>query len=220
MLKTIEYENLANADLFVDAVYEGQQGSHLSGEALSKLLPGIGNLGGFRPSGKGDKKKFVVLSTSGEDIDWPDRLDLDTGKFIYYGDNRKPGTDLHNTPGGGNRILRHTFELLHVERDIRKHRCPFLVFQKHPTTVSARSFQFKGLAVPGSVDLPETADLIAFWKTSSGQRLLNYRATFTILDARQITVHGLTISRLGNRLPNMRPQLGVSGSKRESIGRS
>ena len=186
MVQIIEYENLANADLIVNAVYEGRQGSHLSGEALSNLLPGIGNLGGFRPSGKGDKKKFVVLSTSGEDKDWPDRLDLDTGKFIYYGDNRKPGTDQHDTSGGGNRILCHSFELLHVERDLRKHICPFLVFQKHPTPVSARSFQFKGLAVPGSVGLPETADLIAFWTTSSGQRFLNYRATFTILDARQI----------------------------------
>ena len=186
MVKIIKYDDLANADLLVDAVYEGKYGGKLSGEAISTLLPGVGNPGGFRASGKGDEKKFVVLCTSGEDKDWPDSLDLNTGRFLYYGDNKKPRNDLHETPRGGNRIFRHVFDLLHDRPAQRKRKYPFFVFRKYPTPVSARSFQFRGLAVPGCADLPETADLVAEWKTSNGQGFLNYRATFTILEAPQI----------------------------------
>ena len=71
-------------------------------------------------------KKLVVLCTSGEDKDWPDRLDPGTGIFTYYGDNRKPGRDLHNTPRGGNGLLRDTFESLHIGTDQRDRICPFL----------------------------------------------------------------------------------------------
>jgi hypothetical protein len=41
----------------------------ITGEALSRLLLGTGNQGGFRASGRGDENKFVVLYTSGEDRD-------------------------------------------------------------------------------------------------------------------------------------------------------
>ena len=182
MLRTIKYDDLATADLLVNAVYEGKEGGFLSGEPLSKLLPGIGNLGGFRASGTGKKKRFVVLCTSGKDEAWPDRLDSNTGRFVYYGDNRSPDSQLHSSPGGGNQILRDTFEMLHVGPDQRRHICPFFVFQSHPTRVSSRSFQFKGLAVPGQAGLSERFDLVAFWTTLDGQRFLNYRATFTILN--------------------------------------
>ena len=187
MLEIVRYEDLESADLLAEAVYEGEAGSKLSGEPLTKLIPGIGNLGGFRPLGKGNAKKLIVLCTGGKNEEWPNSLDLRTGKFTYYGDNRDPEKDLHDTHLGGNRILRDSFELLHVETDQRGRICPFFVFQTHPTPVSARSYQFKGLAVPGYADLPETADLIAFWKTSKGQRFLNYKATFTILDAPRIS---------------------------------
>ena len=202
MLRTIKYDDLATADLLVNAVYEGQQGGQLSGEALSKLLPGIGNLGGFRASGKGDDKRFVVLCTSGGEKEWPDRLDLRTGEFIYFGDNRVSGKELHATPHGGNRILRHAFELLHAVPHQRESICPFLVFQNHTTDVSSRSFQFKGLAVPGGTELPETVDLVAFWKTSIGPRFLNYRATFTILDAPWISRAWIDDFRAG-KVPSM-----------------
>ena len=116
----------------------------LSGEPLTKLIPGIANLGGFRPSGKGKTKNFIVLCTGGKSEEWPNSLDLRTGKFTYYGDNKDPVKDLHDTPIGGNRILRDTFEMLHVGDGQRDRICPFFVFQSHPTPVSARSYQFKG----------------------------------------------------------------------------
>ena len=40
----------------------------------------------------------------------------------------------------------------------------------------------RGLAVPGAAGVSQTEDLVALWKTKSGQRFQNYRAVFTILD--------------------------------------
>ncbi|MDE0143053.1 MAG: hypothetical protein OXI80_03290 [Caldilineaceae bacterium] len=198
MVDIVKYTELSTADLLVDAVYEGDVGSRLSGEPISELIPKTANLGGFQASGKGKRKKYVALCTGGEDEDWPDRLNMSTGVFTYYGDNRNPGTELHETPLRGNRILSDTFELLHAVPDQRKDICPFFVFLKYPTTVSARSFQFKGVAVPGSTDLPESADLIAFWTTTSKGRYLNYRAIFTILDAPKISRAWIKDLQAGN----------------------
>ena len=181
-MKIVPYTELPITDLLIDAVYEGAPGGQLSGEALSKLLPGTGNQGGFRASGRGEDKKFVVLYTSGEDKDWPDRLDPNTGQFVYYGDNKKPGHELHDTARDGNKILRRSFDLLHATPSNRQLIAPFLIFQKFPTAESTRSVQFKGLAVPGFTGLPATADLVAVWKSSEGQRFQNYQATFTVLD--------------------------------------
>jgi hypothetical protein len=177
------YKSLPTSDLIVDAVYEGEVGGQLSGEPLSNLLPGVGNQGGFRSAGRGEDKKFVILYTSGEEQDWPDELDLNTGQFIYYGDNRTPGHELHDTRRGGNLILRRVFQLLHGVSEGRARIPPFFVFRKYPTATSARSIQFKGIAVPGFRGVPATSDLVAVWKTTSGQRFQNYRATFTVLDA-------------------------------------
>ena len=198
MVRTVPYAELPDADLIVDAVYEGDQGSLLSGEALSHLLPGVGNLGGFRACGKGEDKRFVVLFTTGEDKDWPDHLDNNTGRFLYYGDNKKPGNELHVTKLKGNMMLRRAFDLLHENPPHRGRIPPFLVFEKYRTRISARSFQFKGLAVPGYPGLPATEDLIAIWKTSSGQRFQNYRAIFTILDLPQVSRAWLNDLAAGN----------------------
>jgi len=182
LTKVIPYQDCPSADLIVDGVYEGASGGHLAGEALSNLLPGIGNLGGFRAAGRRNDKKLVVLYTSVEDRDWPDHLDLSTGQFVYYGDNKTPGHELHDTAPGGNRILRHVFDLLHAETNERERIPPFFVFKRYPTPASARSVQFKGLAAPGFQGLPATSDLVAVWKTAKGQRFQNYRAVFTVLN--------------------------------------
>ena len=182
MVKVIPFSSLSNSGLMVDAVYEGEAGGHISGEALSKVLPGVGNLGGFRASGRGEDKNFIVLYTTGEDKDWPDQLDLNTGQFVYYGDNKKPGHELHDTGPGGNRILRRVFKILHAADQSRTSIPPFFIFKKYPTPTSSRSVQFKGMAVPGYPGLSATEDLVAVWKTSLGQRFQNYRAVFTVLD--------------------------------------
>ncbi len=180
--RVISHSDCRFADLIVDAVYEGGQTKDAGSDAISKVMPGTGNQGGFRAAGTGEDKKFVVLYTSGEDADWPDHLDLNTGQFVYFGDNKTPGHELHDTRRGGNRILRRVFDLLHAEASQRALIPPFFVFKKHPTPASARSVQFKGLAAPGFQGLPATSDLVAVWKTTSGQRFQNYRAVFTVLD--------------------------------------
>jgi len=179
--KTIPFSQLSSADLSIDAVYEGQEKtSSTGGEPISKLLPGSGNLGGFRIAGQGQRKKFIVLYTSGEDKDWPDTLDISTGQFVYYGDNKTPGHELHDTHRGGNKILRQVFEDLHSGE--REKIPPFLIFRKYPTVNSGRSAQFKGIAVPGFSGLSATEDLVAVWKSAKGQRFQNYRSVFTVLD--------------------------------------
>ena len=182
MTRIVPFEDLSGSDLFVDAVYEGSKDGQLSGEPIAKLLPGSGNMGGFRMSGRGDKKNWVVLFTTGEERDWPDTLDLNTGQFIYFGDNRTPGHEIHDTRAGGNRMLRDTFDKLHSTKGAIVGIAPFLVFRKYPRSSAARSVQFKGVAVPGYPGLSATVDWVAVWKTSDGQRFQNYRSVFTILD--------------------------------------
>src|SRR6516165_7965137 len=97
-------------------------------------------------------------------------------------DNKTPGHELHETRRGGNRILRRAFDLLHAEENQRALIPPFFIFKKCPTPSSARSVQFKGLAVPGFPGLPATSDLVAVWKATDGQRFQNYRAVFTVLN--------------------------------------
>lgn len=182
MMKIIPFAQLAASDLIIDAVYESSLDGQLAGEPISKLLPGSGNMGGFRVSGRGPKKNWVVLFTTGEDRDWPDILDINTGKFTYFGDNKTPGHELHDTRAGGNNLLKYTFSCLHNEQEPRVGVAPFFLFKKYPLEGRARSVQFKGLAVPGSAGLSFTEDLVAVWKSADGQRFQNYRSTFTILD--------------------------------------
>ena len=109
------------------------------GDPISKLLPGCGNPGGFRAAGRGEIKKFVVLYMSGEEKDWPDTLDLNTGRFTYYGDNKKPGHELQDTPKKGNLHLMNVFDWLHSNPPRRENVPPFFVFMKYPTKNSTRS---------------------------------------------------------------------------------
>lgn len=205
--RLVSHKNLPTADLVIDAVYEGY-GAQLSGEPISKLLK-VGNVKGFRDSGRGKKKNFIVLYTSGENKDWPDQLDVNTGRFTYYGDNRKPGRELHAT--NGNKILRRVFDSLHSDRLKIP---PFFVFRKFRTVASSLSVQFKGLAVPGFLGLPSTEDLVAVWKTSDEQRFQNYRATFTILDISVITREWLNDLREGNAFTENAPSVWLEWVKK------
>jgi hypothetical protein len=185
MHRVFRFAELATANLIVDAVYEGGSAGNASDDPIAKLLPGVGNQGGFRAAGKGGAASFIVLYTSGEDGDWPDTLDPNTGQFIYFGDNKTPGHELHDTSRRGNAILRDVFQRLHDPQS-RSSIPPFLVFQKFPTERSSRSVQFKGLAAPGYPGVPMTEDLVAVWKVTGGQRFQNYRAMFTVLDVAEV----------------------------------
>lgn len=118
-----------------------------------------------------------MLYSDLSDPDWPDNLDLENGTFTYYGDNKSPGRELHETPKSGNLILREMFALAHAGR--RSEIPPVFVFTKGP---AGRDVVFRGLAIPGVPGVSQTEDLVAIWKVSAGSRFQNYRALFTILD--------------------------------------
>lgn len=206
MTRVIPYQDISTADLVVDAIYESSADGQLSGEPISKLLPGSGNMGGVRVAGRGDRKNWVVLFTTGEDRDWPDSLDLNTGKFIYFGDNKTPGHELHDTRAGGNKVLRHAFARLHDDTVPRVDVSPFFIFKKHLTKNGARSVQFKGIAVPGFPGLSATEDLVAVWKSTDGQRFQNYRSTFTILDVPVVSRAWIADLVAGNPNTNNAPK--------------
>ena len=73
-----------------------------------------GNRGGFRVANRSGERRhaLAVLYSTLADSDWPDHLDL-RGRFTYYGDNKHPGHELHQTHRGGNRLLRLAFEATH-----------------------------------------------------------------------------------------------------------
>jgi len=178
--KAFSFEELPDADLVVDAVYRGGVGGSAGDDPLARLLP-VGNQGGFRFYGRRAIPgcRLIVLFSTFTEPDWPDHLDVETGQFTYYGDNRRPGHELHDTPRGGNVLLRACFDAIHSSTPRRAEIPPFLIFSR---AGGGRIIKFRGLAVPGATALAATDDLMAIWKTSGNQRFQNYRALFTVLD--------------------------------------
>lgn len=179
-MRTIPFSELRAADLFIDAVYQSdrtQPKGSLASEPLSKLI-GVGNLGGFRPKAGSKGIMAVVLTSTRSEPEWPDSLDVYAGTYTYFGDNRSPGVEMHQTKQRGNQILRDAFALAQGTEDERA-QCPlFFIFE---TGAEARDFIFRGIAVPGSDFKEAGEDLVAVWRTSQGERFQNYRATFTVL---------------------------------------
>ena len=179
-MRVIPFSQARTADLFIDALYESdrtQPKGSIGSEPLSKLM-GVGNLGGFRPKAGKEGIMAVVLTSTRAEPEWPDSLDVYTGTYTYFGDNRSPGVEMHQTKQRGNQILRDAFALAHGNQEDRA-KCPlFFIFE---TGAEARDFIFRGLAVPGSDFKEPGEDLVAVWRTSSGERFQNYRATFTVL---------------------------------------
>lgn len=199
-MQVVPFSALAGADLVIDRIYEGGAQKHAGDDPISKLLAGVGNQGGFRKCGSTENERYVVLYTSGAETDWPDSLDSATGQFTYYGDNRRPGHELHDTKKGGNRLLQRVFSCLHRVPAARSSVPPFFVFRSAPTPASARSVQFLGLAVPGFPGISGTEDLVAVWKSTEGKRFQNYRSVFTVLSSG--TVSRTWLDSLGSESPN------------------
>lgn len=175
-MQAVPFSQLTEADLVIDATYEGRRGGNAGDDPLHALL-GVSNQGGFRILGTRDLPRLIVLTTTMNDPEWPDNLDYETGVFTYYGDNKKPGRELHGTRRYGNILLRNMFDALHTgNRDAIP---PVLVFA---SAGRYRDMIFKGLAVPGVAGLSPLDDLVAAWKITQGKRFQNYQAKLTILD--------------------------------------
>lgn len=178
----VDFDSLDTADLVVDEVYEGGESTNLGAEPLRRLLS-VKASGGIRYLGSASRPSLVVLTTTGRSADWPDHLDAETGVFTYYGDNRRPGRELHNTPIRGNEVLRHLFQAA-ASKEGRASFPPVLAFR---STGVGRGQRFLGLAVPGVRGLPPSEELVAIWRSTGGERYQNYRGLFTILDAPVLT---------------------------------
>lgn len=183
MQKVVEYEDLATCDLHIDALYKGGSKKNVADDSISKLVRG-GNQGGIRYVGSAsdlNQCNLIILYTSGADPDWPDLLDPETGSFIYFCDNKKPGHGLHETHRHGNQILANVFEAYHTNRRVEIP--PIFVFSKG---VEGRDVIFRGICVPGFHGYSQSEDLVAVWKTKNNQTFQNYKAIFSILDVPRI----------------------------------
>lgn len=156
---------------------------------------GITNVGGFRPKSKStiDSKNiidsaFCLLITTFNDREWPDNLDLESGRFIYYGDNKSAGNLINETRIGGNKLLEKIFDDLHSNH--REQIQPLLCFETYKDEGKAY-MRFLGLAAPGGNGLSSDEDLVGVWKIKDGKRFQNYRAIFTIIDEAEIDKHWL-----------------------------
>ena len=181
IINKISFKDLKGSGLFVDTVYEGGNDKNISSEVLSKLLH-VGNSGGFRKcmeivNGKKSKNvAYVCIYTTGEELEWMDKIDRTLGRFVYWGDNRKAGNSLTRTKFGGNEFLEEIYSKLAL--GLRKHIAPVFVFQKY----CRRDVIFCGLAVPGDCRINPQDALVSVWAQNSNGRYQNYKAIFTILD--------------------------------------
>ncbi|MFF1845235.1 restriction endonuclease [Streptomyces sp. NPDC058217] len=172
----------------MDALYAGGTRGNKGDDPICKLIPGVGNMGGFRYAGSLAKGtvRLAVLYTSGNDVDWPDHLDRQTGTFTYYGDNKRPGQDLHTTSRRGNVLLRDVFQASHGTSAERAGGVPpFFLFEKAATAGGA--VRFRGLLAPGGPNMTPDDELAAIWRSTEGQRFQNYRSHFTVLDHARIS---------------------------------
>lgn len=180
MKTIIPFNDLPSSNLLVDACYRGGRNGNASDDPFPRLLK-LDAQGGFRYRGKvNGRLEMLALISSMNDPDWPDSLDKETGIFTYYGDNKKPGRELHDTGRDGNLILQRLFASARSGLNGRAQVPPILLFASAGTW---RDVIFLGLAVPGASDLDASEELVAIWRQSAGDRFQNYRAKFTVLDA-------------------------------------
>jgi hypothetical protein len=179
------FADVRTSPLVLDAVYAGGRAGNVKDDPLARMFPGAGNQGGFRPIGGRafGKCRALLIYTSGKETDWPDQMNLERGTFNYYGDNRHPGRDLHDTTRGGNLLLREMFDALGGPLARRRLIPPIFVFAR---TQPGWSVKFRGLAVPGEAGVSHHESLVAIWRMSGDNRFQNYRATFTILDTKPL----------------------------------
>lgn len=202
------FEELAAADLCVDAVYQGGRSGNSGDDPFPRLL-GVSNMGGFRYLGTLEQLQLLVLTSSKVDPDWPDGLDPETGVFTYYGDNKHPGRALHDTPRFGNEILRRLFASARDE-DRRHLVPPVLVFE---SAGEYRDVVFRGLAIPCTTSAQSDEDLVAIWKSNGGRRFQNYRARFTILDEPVVSRAWLRLSHANRVRSPLAPRAWVQWVK-------
>ena len=179
--KTIEFEELSQSNLIVDAVYKSGNNGNMSDEVLSKLMM-CENSGGFRKRGSINpfNLNYVVLYSTNKNKNWINNIDWDNKRVYYYGDNLNNETNMLDTPKKGNLILKNVFSYLNENN--RDRIPPFFIF----TSEKGRDVKFRGLLVPGDDRLVENNKLVEVVNKVNGKKIKNYKAVFTILDIKEI----------------------------------
>ena len=101
-MNIIDFNKLNKSDLIKDCICKGGDANNLSSEPISKILP-VWNQSGIRFAGTSEQPSLVVHYSTFSDIDWPDLINGDL--VTYYGDNKEPGREIHETLG--NRLYTH-----------------------------------------------------------------------------------------------------------------
>jgi len=200
-----EFSELSTADLNIDAIYKGGSKGNSSDDIFTKLFKGVGNMGGFRTLKSFTEPTLLILVSDGSKAEWPDFLDIETGIFTYYGDNRTPGYSLLNTSKKGNKCLENLFNWTHVGGDKRKKIPPIFVFIKEGK--KGIDYRFRGLVVPGNPIFSQTEDLVSVWKSTNGKRFQNYKAIFSILSIDKISRKWIIDIQSGNTFSKNCPEV-------------
>ncbi len=200
-MTVVAFDDLWTCDLHIDGIYRGGRQGNAGDDPLGRLLR-VSNSGGFRYRGNVDGLEVLALTTTLSDPDWPDSLDRETGVFTYFGDNKKPGRELHDTPRRGNAVLARIFDDAHSDAIQRARVPPIFLFA---STGEWRDVEFLGLAVPGTRDLRATEDLVAIWKVAQGRRFQNYRARLSVLKCRSIPRDWLNALIAGDKALDLAP---------------
>jgi hypothetical protein len=212
-------------ELRVDAVYRNTNNWKAPADQFNRFFRfsdgvGINNTSGFRPKSKNGGSTdivncaFCVLVTTFGETHWPDRLDRESGEFLYYGDNQKPGKAVNETAVGGNRLLEHVF--LNLHSGARSLIPPFLCFESF-TGSDGKYMRFLGLAAPGGQGISSLEDLVAVWRVKSGTRFQNYRALFTVLRSETVS-HAWLEDLVGGMSPADSPQCPQSWARWAKFG--
>jgi len=186
MMLTVPFSRLGKLDLTAGTIYEGGRAGNASDDPLARILKG-GNAGSFRYCGSVGDLNYLIIIISPDDPNWADSIDIDSSTITCYGDNRRPGGRLLDTPKNGNLILKKLFGSLRSAKDPRKAVSPIFIFCRYPNQASPRSVQFIGIAAPGSPHVQATKSLTYIQRRINSQRFYNYCATFTILDIPMIS---------------------------------
>lgn len=188
-MKSVSYYEIGFNKLVIDCTYEDsrEHGSPLAGQPLQKIFPGIGNMGGIRTVGRKPDWKLYVLTSTQREPDWPDALDEASGVLTYWGDNRTPGRELHKA--SGNVMFREIFDRALGLNKAREMVPPGFYFTPGER---GRDVVFRGLVVPRTIQSDNTEDLIAVWRSTSGQRFQNYRAKFSVINASEIDLNWIS----------------------------
>lgn len=179
----VPFEGLATSNLTVGRVYRGGPQPHVGADPLH-YLTGVGNSGGFRVRSIKGRPVLCVLFSTGAVTEWPDGWD-EKGNYVYYGDQRVPGKELHDTPRRGNALLADVAALVSGGAEGRRQVPPFLLFEKYGP---GRDVQFTGLLAPS----PYSNWLTAERRDVDGGTLVNYRATFRRSPVEEIPREWLT----------------------------